>query len=91
MCGKCIDINTKTANALHNFALWLSDHMIESDTTDAELAQYVGVERKTVYAWRHGERFPKLDQLVMVFDYFDENWVQIPFFKEFGHGNGKEM
>ena len=89
MCGKCIDINTKTANALHNFALWLSDHMIESDTTDAELAQYVGVERKTVFEWRHGGRFPKLDQLVMVFDYFDENWVQIPFYREYGHG--KEM
>ena len=89
MYGKCIDINTKTANALHNFALWLSDHMIESDTTDAELAQYVGVERKTVFAWRNGRRFPKLDQLVMVFDYFDENWVQIPFYREYGHG--KEM
>ena len=89
MCGKCIDINTKTANALHNLALWLSDHMTESDTTDAELAQYVGVERKTVFEWRHGGRFPKLDQLVMVFDYFDENWVQIPFYREYG--NGKEM
>ena len=89
MCGKCININTKTANALHNFALWLSDHMTEFDTTDAELAQYVGVERKTVFEWRHGGRFPKLDQLVMVFDYFDENWVQIPFYREYG--NGKEM
>ena len=89
MCGKCIDINTKTANALHNLALWLSDHMTESDTTDAELAQYVGVGRKTVFEWRHGGRFPKLDQLVMVFDYFDENWVQIPFYREYG--NGKEM
>ena len=89
MCGKCIDINTKTANALHNFALWLSDHMTETDTTDAELAQYVGVERKTVFEWRHGGRFPKLDQLVMVFDYFDENWVQIPFYREYEHG--KEM
>lgn len=91
MCGKCIDINTKTANALHNLALWLSDHMTESDTTDAELAQYVGVERKTVFEWRHEGRFPKLDQLVMVFDFFDENWVQIPFYKEYGHGDGKEM
>lgn len=91
MCGKRIDINTKTANALHNLALWLSDHMTESDTTDAELAQYVGVERKTVFEWRHGRRFPKLDQLVMVFDFFGENWVQIPFYKEYGHGDGKEM
>lgn len=86
MCGKCIEINKKTANALHNFEFWLSNHMTESDISNAKLAQYVGVDRKTVIEWRHGRRFPKLDQLVMVFDYFDENWVQIPFYKEFGHG-----
>lgn len=87
MCGKCININTKTANALHNFSLWLNDNMTESDTSNAELAQYVGVERKTVIEWRHGRRFPKLNQLVMIFDYFDQGWVQIPFFREFNHGN----
>ena len=86
MCGKCIQINTKTANALHNFSIWLTDHMKESDITDAELAQYIGCERKTIIEWRKGRRFPKLDQLVMCFDFFDEGWVQIPFFREFNNG-----
>lgn len=88
MCGKCIDINTKTANALHNFSKWLQARMDKSDTTDAEIALYVGCDRKTVLAWRKGERFPKLDQLVMVFDFFDKNMVCIPFNKEFeDYGN----
>ena len=82
MCGKCIDINTKTATALHNFSRWLTIRMANSDITDAELAEHVGVDRKTVIQWRLGRRFPKLDQLVMVFDYFDKGWVQIPFYKE---------
>lgn len=87
MCGKCIPITTKTANALHNFSLWLQDKMKESDTTDAELAQWVGCERKTILAIRNGQKFPKLDQLVMIFDFFDEGWVQIPFYREFKHGD----
>lgn len=87
MCGKCIPITTKTANALHNFSLWLQDKMKESDTTDAELAQWVGCERKTILAIRNGQKFPKLDQLVMIFDFFDEGWVQIPFYREFKHEN----
>lgn len=87
MCGKCIPITAKTANALHNFSQWLQDKMKESDTTDAELAQWVGCERKTIFAIRNGQKFPKLDQLVMIFDFFDEGWVQIPFYREFKHEN----
>ena len=36
---------------------------------------------------RNGQKFPKLDQLVMIFDFFDEGWVQIPFYREFKHEN----
>lgn len=88
MCGKCVPITTKTANALHNFSRWLQIRMTESDTTCAELAQYIGCERKTIIEWRRGRRFPKLDQLVLCFDYFDKNMVVIPFNKEFeDYGN----
>lgn len=62
--------------------------MKESDTTVEELAQYVGCERKTIIRIRNGQGFPKLDQLVMIFDYFDKNMVIIPFNKEFeDYGN----
>ena len=43
MAGKCVPITAKTANDLHNFSHWLQIRMEKSDTTDAELAQYVGV------------------------------------------------
>ena len=88
MAGKCVPITAKTANALHNFSHWLQIRMEKSDTTDAELAQYVGCERKTILDIRNGKRFPKLDQLVLIFDYFDKNMVVIPFNKEFeDYGN----
>ena len=82
MCGKCIPMTNKTVNALDNFSHWLQRQMKESDTTDAELAQYVGCSRKTILHIRNGLVFPRLDQLVMIFDYFEWNWVQIPFYKE---------
>ena len=88
MCGKCIPITTKTANALHNFSHWLQVRMKASDTTDAELAQYVGCERKTIMEIRNGRKFPKMDQLVMIFDFFDKNMIVVPFNKEFeDYGN----
>ncbi len=88
MCGNCLPITSKTANALHNFDKWLEVRMKASDTTDIELAQYIGCDRKTIMRIRHGQVFPKLDQLVMIFDYFDKNMVVIPFNKEYeDYGN----
>jgi len=88
MCGKCVPITTKTANALYNFSNWLTTRMKASEITDAELAHYVGVNRKTISKIRRGEIFPKLDQIVLIFDFFDKDWVQIPFYKEYeDYGN----
>lgn len=88
MCGKCSPITVKTANALHNFTRWLDVRMKASDTTNEELAQYVGCDRKTIMRIRHGQVFPKLDQVVLIFDYFDKNMVVIPFKKEYeDYGN----
>ena len=88
MCGSCSPITAKTANALHNFTRWLAVRMKDSLTTDEELAQYVGCERKTIMRIRNGEVFPKLDQIVLIFDYFDKNMVIIPFNKEYeDYGN----
>ena len=60
----------------------LQTRMENSGTTEAELAQYLGCSRKTVMSIKLGRTFPKLDQLVMIFDYFDKDWVQVPFYKE---------
>lgn len=87
MADKCIPINIKTANALYNFTTWLTKKMDECDISDAELAQYVGVERKTILDIRLGKRFPKLDILVMIFDFFDKSSVIVPFSREIPDDN----
>lgn len=86
MCGNCIPINVKTANALNNFSGWLTKQMVLTGTTDEAIAQYIGMTRKTVMEIRLGRRFPKLDQVVMIFDYFEKENVIIPFSKEIDYG-----
>lgn len=88
MANKTLPINIKTSNALHNFSHWLQTRMKDANITDAELAQYVGCERKSIMRFRRGEVFPRLDQMVMIFDYFDKNMIVIPFRKEYeDYGN----
>lgn len=86
MCGNCMPINMKTANALNNFSGWLTKQMVLTGTKDEDIAQYLGMTRKTVLEIRHGYRFPKLDQVVMIFDYFEKENVIIPFGKEIDYG-----
>lgn len=85
MCGNCMPINMKTANALNNFSGWLAKQMVLTGTKDEDIAQYLGMTRKTVLEIRLGRRFPKLDQVVMIFDYFGKNNVIIPFDREINY------
>ena len=55
--------------------------MKESDTSPTELAQAIGVDRKTIGAYLRRDRYPKLDVLVAIYAHFDENWIQIPLYK----------
>ena len=70
-----------TIRAQENFVSWVLKKMEETMTTRYELAQACGVEVKTISAVLNNQRSPKLDLVVKIFDYFDENWVQIPFYK----------
>ena len=81
MANKCIPQTVYTITALDNFVDWLVRSMKEADVTNAELADYVGCERKTIIAWKNKERYPRLDQMVKVCDFFGLNWVAIPFNK----------
>lgn len=81
MANKSIPQTVHTITALDNFVDWLTRSMDESGTTVEELARHVGVERKTVIAWRTKIRYPRLDHMVMVCEYFGLNWVAIPFNK----------
>ena len=62
--------------------------MKQFDVTDASLAQYVGLERKSILKYRNGQSFPKLDLLIMIYDFFEEDAVHIPFGG--GHASGKD-
>lgn len=70
-----------TIRAQENFVSWVLEKMEETMTTKYELAQACDVEIKTINAILNNQRSPKLDLVVKIFDYFDENWVQIPFYK----------
>lgn len=70
-----------TIRAHENFVSWVLKKMEETMATKYELAQACGVEVKTISAVLNNQRSPKLDLVVKIFDYFDENWVQIPFYK----------
>jgi len=82
MANRSLLPSISTVRAHDNFARWLAFKMKESDTSEIELAAAIGVERKTISAIIHKHRSPKLDLVVKIFDYFDQKWVQIPFYKE---------
>lgn len=81
MANKTIPQTIYTITALDNFVDWMVRSMNEAGVTNAELADYVGVERKTIISWRTKSRYPHLDQMVKVYDFFGLTWVQIPFNK----------
>ena len=90
MCGNCIPITRETANALHNFSVWLRRRMKKDGISQEALAQYIGCDRKTIAAWCLERTFPKLDQLVLVFSFFGYQNVLIPFSMELDHGTEKD-
>ena len=88
MANKCISPTVQTAAALKYFSAWLEQKMKKFDVTDATLAQYVGLERKSILKYRNGQSFPKLDVLVMIYDFFEEDAVYVPFGG--GHASGQD-
>ena len=70
--------NRESTNATLYFSYWLCQKMAALDTSAVELAKYVGVDRKTIYAWCSGERYPRLDALAKIFRFFDCETIEIP-------------
>lgn len=52
------------------FQEWLSEQMKAGGYTDSDLATLIGMDRKTILAWRLGQRSPKLDQLARIAQVF---------------------
>lgn len=81
MANKSITQTICTIRAQDNFADWLKQKMEESDTSPAELAQAIGLNKRSIEAYLRKDRYPKLDVLAEIYAYFDENWIQIPLYK----------
>lgn len=44
----------------------LSEWMTENDVSPESLANMIGVHWATIYKWRSGRSFPRLDQIVAI-------------------------
>lgn len=68
----------QSASATGYFAHWLCEQMADRNVNAIELADYVGLERKAIYDYCAGKRYPKLDVLAKIFSFFDCKTIEIP-------------
>lgn len=68
----------QSASATAYFSYWLCEQMAKRDVNAVELANYCDLDRKTIYAYCAGTRYPKLDVLAKIFHYFDKKTIIIP-------------
>ena len=67
----------QSVTAVTNFSYWLADRMEKNNISAVKLGSYLGVERKTIYAWCSGARVPRLDVLAKIFFFFDEEEIKV--------------
>lgn len=70
--------NKHSVSAVTYFSEWLCLRMVEQNINAVALANSVGVDRKTIYAFCSGKRYPKLDVLAKIFHYLGEDKIEIP-------------
>lgn len=68
----------QSVEAVTYFSYWLCKQMAENNVNAVKLADYCGLERKTIYDYCAGKRYPKLDVLAKIFFYFDCKKIEIP-------------
>lgn len=76
--NKSILPNRQTRAATYFFSQWLCKQMEKNNVTAVALARYVGCERKSIYDYCAGTRYPKLDVLAKIYSYFDKSTIIIP-------------
>lgn len=59
-----------TVTVCQTFARWLREQMALGSWSDGSLATEIDMDRKTVLAWRLGQRYPKLDQIARLMEIF---------------------
>lgn len=75
--NKVITPTIHTDNATKNFSAWLTEKMAETNTSEAKLAEHVGLERKSIIKYKLGQSSPKLDVMAAIFAYFGETSIHV--------------
>lgn len=70
---------TETIQASIAFSNWLADKLRDTHTTEEQLANAIGLNRKAIVSFVTLARSPKLDHIVKIFNYFGYTSVYIPF------------
>lgn len=78
MAGRTVDQTRATVTAHKNLNEIILTLMRKKKITRYELAEAIGVDRKTIIAILKNQRSPKLDVVVKIFDYFGLKVVTIP-------------
>lgn len=75
--NRVITPTVHTINATKNFSAWLTEKMAETKTSEAKLAEHVGLERKSIIKYKLGQSSPKLDVMAAIFAYFGETSIHV--------------
>lgn len=59
------------------FALTLKEKRREAGETQRDLADALGIERKTIVAWENGRTAPRLDDIVRLAEHFEIDKIVI--------------
>lgn len=77
MCNRNIPQSLITINAGQNFSAWLRRQLQLNDLPINEFAANIGIARSSVCAYLNGARYPKLDILAEIYDYFGKTEITI--------------
>ena len=77
MANHNIPQTVATIAAADNFGEWLQERMKAEHVTCERLAQAIGVERKAILNYIHGNTSPRLDTIAAIFSYFGEYRIDI--------------
>lgn len=75
--NKNVEPNHASVTASTWFAEYLQ-HKVLDHREATKLADAIGIERKSIYAYAYLQRSPKLDIVAKVLAYYGENFIRIP-------------
>lgn len=78
MAQKVITPNAAVFSGSEYFADWLRLKLKKTHTTYAQLGSALGYDRKAIMAYVNNQRSPRLDTVIAIFNYFEEDSVYIP-------------